>query len=153
MSEPRTRLDQAMTERSLEIRKRWVQIAREADITTSALSGIRRGQYKPGPHTARALEDALQWAPGSIAAILNGGEPAPADRRLTVQDEAHVTESATVTREDPELTELFEEALDRRAHGDPTLYDTLMAIKRMNEARRHVHASDAQVDKGSQQAG
>lgn len=77
MSEPRTRLDQAMNARSLELKKRWVHIAKEADITTSALSGIRRGEYKPSAHTARALEDALHWAHGSIEQILAGGEPTP----------------------------------------------------------------------------
>lgn len=75
MSGERTPLDQAMTERSLHVKKRWVDIAREAGITTSALSGIRRGEYKPSAHTARALEDALHWEHGSIEAILTGGKP------------------------------------------------------------------------------
>jgi hypothetical protein len=75
MSEPHTRLDEAMKARSIEIGKRWVRIAREAKITTSALGGIRRGEYKPSAHTARALEDALEWAHGSIERILAGGEP------------------------------------------------------------------------------
>jgi len=66
-----------MRERGIELGKRWVQIAREAGITTSALGGIRRGQYRPSPHTARALERALKWEPGSIDAILAGGDPTP----------------------------------------------------------------------------
>lgn len=77
MSEPHERLNRAMLERGVELRKKWVHIAREAKITTSALSGIRRGEYRPSVHTARALEDALEWEPGSIAAILDGGDPTP----------------------------------------------------------------------------
>jgi transcriptional regulator with XRE-family HTH domain len=83
MPEPRTRLDQAMTERSLELSKRWVHIAKEAGITTSALSGIRRGDYKPSALTARRLEDALQWEYGSIDETLAGGEPTPRAIRVT----------------------------------------------------------------------
>jgi transcriptional regulator with XRE-family HTH domain len=83
MPEPRTRLDQAMTARSLELKKRWVKVAQEAGITTSALSGIRRGEYNPSPHTARALEDALRWEHGSIDEILAGGEPTPRAIRVT----------------------------------------------------------------------
>lgn len=76
-NEPHQRLDRAMRERGIELGKRWVQIAREAGITTSALGGIRRGQYRPSPHTARALERALQWESGSVDAILAGGDPVP----------------------------------------------------------------------------
>lgn len=79
MSEPRTRLDQAMTDRGLKIKKRWVQIATEAGISTAALGAIRRGEYKPSPHTARRLEDAFQWSHGSIDAILAGGDPTPVE--------------------------------------------------------------------------
>lgn len=76
-----SRLDRAMRARSLELRKRWVQIAKEADITTSALGAIRRGEYRPSPHTAKALERALEWEPGSIESILDGGNPAPVPAR------------------------------------------------------------------------
>jgi transcriptional regulator with XRE-family HTH domain len=75
--EPHERLDLAMTKRSLDVKKRWVQIAKEAGVSTAALGAIRRGEYRPSPHTARGIEDALEWEPGSIDAILAGGQPKP----------------------------------------------------------------------------
>lgn len=77
---PAGRLDEAMTRRGLQLRKRWVQIADEAGITTSALGGIRRGEFRPSAHTAQALEQALEWLPGSIARILDGGDPVAAQK-------------------------------------------------------------------------
>ncbi|GAA3027751.1 hypothetical protein [Streptosporangium longisporum] len=41
---------------------------------------------RPGPYDGKIivrLERALQWAPGSIDAILNGGEPSPVDKDAT----------------------------------------------------------------------
>lgn len=97
MSEPHTRLDQAMTARSLELKKRWVKVAEEAGITTSALSGIRRGEYKPSAHTARALEDALRWRHGSIQTVLDGGDPEPTERP-TLTDTASARDALTVIK-------------------------------------------------------
>jgi hypothetical protein len=54
---------------------------------------------------------------------------------------------------DAELDELIEEAKVRRNRGDTALYDTLMAVKRMNEAARQLPQSDADLDGPSQQAG
>lgn len=77
VEEPHARLDRLMRQRSLEIKKRWVEIAREAGISTSALGQIRKGDYRPSPLTARALDDAFEWQHGSIDAILSGGDPTP----------------------------------------------------------------------------
>ena len=77
MSGTRTRLDQAMDRRRLDLRKQWKDIATAAGISTAALGAIRRGEYKPSALTARGIEDALQWAHGSIEAIDAGGDPVP----------------------------------------------------------------------------
>jgi hypothetical protein len=87
-----------MTARSLELKKRWVKIAQDAGITTSALSGIRRGQYKPSAHTARALEDALQWGHGSIETILAGGDPTPLNAP-EMTDSGRAADDLSVERE------------------------------------------------------
>jgi transcriptional regulator with XRE-family HTH domain len=89
MSAPHERLDQAMNARRLDLRMQWKHIAREARISTAALGAIRRGEYSPSPLTARGIEDALQWERGSIAAILEGGEPTPlVDRHVELRDSA-----------------------------------------------------------------
>jgi transcriptional regulator with XRE-family HTH domain len=80
MSEPHERLDQAMNTRRLDLGKQWKDIAGEAGISTAALGAIRRGEYRPSQLNARRLEDALQWAHGSIETVYADGEPTPIRR-------------------------------------------------------------------------
>ncbi|WP_432158888.1 helix-turn-helix domain-containing protein [Streptomyces sp. bgisy153] len=75
--EPFERLDEAMNRRRLELRMNWRQVAEAAHISYTALRAIRRGDYRPAELTARALDEALSWAPGTVYAILGGGDPAP----------------------------------------------------------------------------
>ncbi|MEU9349066.1 helix-turn-helix transcriptional regulator [Streptomyces sp. NPDC048278] len=75
MPEPHERLDEAMNHRRLELRLKWRDLANAAGITYEALRSIRRGESRPTEITARALDDVLRWAPGSVYAILGGGEP------------------------------------------------------------------------------
>ena len=77
MPEPHERLDEAMNQRRLELRLKWRDLAEAAGITYEALRAIRRGESRPTEFTARALDAVLQWAPGSVHAILGGGEPTP----------------------------------------------------------------------------
>ncbi|MCZ4609707.1 hypothetical protein O3S80_39265 [Streptomyces sp. Lzd4kr] len=77
MPEPHERLDEGMNQRRLELRMNWREVAQAADISYEALRAVRRGDYRPTELTARTIDNALQWAPGSVYAILEGGEPAP----------------------------------------------------------------------------
>jgi transcriptional regulator with XRE-family HTH domain len=77
MPEPHERLDEAMNQRRLELRLKWRDLASTAGVTYEALRAIRRGESRPTEFTARALDEVLHWASGSIHAILNGGEPTP----------------------------------------------------------------------------
>ncbi|MFH9011194.1 helix-turn-helix domain-containing protein [Streptomyces sp. NPDC017943] len=79
--EPSERLDQAMNARRLELRMNWRQVAEAAGISYTALRAIRRGDYRPTELTAQALDMALQWRPGSVHAVLAGGDAAPASDR------------------------------------------------------------------------
>jgi len=79
--EPHERLDRAMRARGLELKKRWVDISRETGISTAALGAFRRGEYRPSPHTAQAIDAAYHWELGSVERILAGGEPVPASER------------------------------------------------------------------------
>lgn len=84
MSLTHERLSEEMRQRGIKLGKRWVQIAKDADITTSALGAIRRGEYRPSPHTAAALDEALGWEVGSVEAILDGGEPTVREQRVVL---------------------------------------------------------------------
>lgn len=67
----------AMNERRLGLGMDWNDVAIKANVAYETLRALRRGQRRPNELTVRRLEDALQWEPGSIDAILDGGEPTP----------------------------------------------------------------------------
>ncbi|MFE9923305.1 hypothetical protein ACFYQA_17470 [Streptomyces sp. NPDC005774] len=75
--EPFERLDGAMNEQRLRLRMNWRQVSDAAGISYTALRAIRRGTYRPTELTARGLDAALQWAPGSTLALLDGIRLAP----------------------------------------------------------------------------
>jgi hypothetical protein len=75
--EPFKRLDEAMNARRLELRLNWRQVSEAAGISYTALRAIRKGEYRPTELTARGLDEALRWRPGSTLALLDGGAPTP----------------------------------------------------------------------------
>ncbi|WP_411090833.1 helix-turn-helix domain-containing protein [Streptomyces sp. 049-1] len=81
MPEPHELLDEAMKHRRLELRMNWRQLADAADISYEALRAIRRGDYRPAELTARGLDEALHWIPGSVYAVFGGGEPTPVEQQ------------------------------------------------------------------------
>lgn len=78
-----TPLDIAMDTRRIELRLRWQHVADRAGISLSHLKRIRNGKSPINDFVARGVEDALQWEPGSVAAIEAGDAPMP--RRQVVQ--------------------------------------------------------------------
>lgn len=73
-----TRLSEAMDRRRLELRLKWTQVADRADLSQAGLGAIRRGERSPSALTKARIEHALEWAPGSVDAILAGDGPASA---------------------------------------------------------------------------
>lgn len=69
------RLDLALDRRRIELRLTWGQFCKQVGITRAGLGGIRRGERRPMALTCAWIEEALMWAPGTVDAILNGGEP------------------------------------------------------------------------------
>lgn len=72
---PHERLDGAIGARRLQRGISWTTLATQVGVSESALRNIRRGRNLPSDLTKHRLEDALGWAPGSVDAILEGGEP------------------------------------------------------------------------------
>ncbi|MER7874866.1 hypothetical protein ABTY63_15085 [Streptomyces solisilvae] len=65
----------AHTERRIaDLGLQYAEVARAAGFSDQTLIAIRNSA-KVRPTTHRKLEKALRWAPGSVQAILNGGEP------------------------------------------------------------------------------
>lgn len=79
MTSPHEHLDAALDARRVELHMSWRDLTNTAGISYEALRAIRRGGRTPSLVTKRRVEDALQWAPGSIDAILDGGDPTPLD--------------------------------------------------------------------------
>lgn len=73
----RTRLAAEMDRRRIALGLRWEHIADKARISTTHLRKYRRGDAGASDVVIAGLEDALQWQRGSIAAILQGGQPTP----------------------------------------------------------------------------
>jgi hypothetical protein len=98
--EPHERLTQAMRTRMAELRmKTWRELSVAADISYETVRATRHGENDPSEGTREGLERALQWAHGSVDAILNGGEPA------TWEDEAD-RKTAESEGRDPRLEKL-----------------------------------------------
>jgi len=107
---PHERLAQAMDDRRLDLRLRWTDIADAARISTEALRAIRRGQYRPSELTARALDEAMRWSPGSTMRVLNdAGDPSP-----LLPDKREMTTSEMIAAGHRDLSEL--ERLDDELH-------------------------------------
>lgn len=75
-SESLQRLAGHIERRITELGLEYAEVARLADFSIEVLRKMRHG-IKARGSTYRKLERALQWAQGSVAAILAGGEPMP----------------------------------------------------------------------------
>ena len=73
-TEPRIRLAQYIEHRIAALALEYAEVCRRAEISDETLGKIRKGMKARGS-TYLKLERALEWEQGSIAAILDGGEP------------------------------------------------------------------------------
>jgi hypothetical protein len=78
--------DAVRQRRTQELRISAREAAARAGISRNAWVGIEGARNRPQERNRAGIEDVLGWAPGSIAAILAGGEPTPADRSATAPD-------------------------------------------------------------------
>ena len=83
--EARQRLARYMEDRALDLGLTWREVAKRADISIETLRLLRAGDDGARPLTMRAVDGALEWRPGSVQRILDGGEPedifTPEERR------------------------------------------------------------------------
>jgi|SRR5690606_7104785 len=112
---PHERLAQAIEARRGELGLSLREVAERAGITGETLRAVRRGSNEPSQLTKRGIERALRWAPGSVDAILAGGDPTPAGPYAHIGDVRITTTRAPAppADEDPKMkraTELLAEA-------------------------------------------
>ena len=120
------RLDELMRDRRFVLGMRtWRALSERAGISYETLRAVRAGG-NPGEATADGLERALRWQPGSIRAILAGGEPTtyveaadrqalerdyqdPAVAKLAQRLERQEQTTARLAKENTELRRMFKE--------------------------------------------
>lgn len=94
------RLATLMGERRVALRKKWEDVAAEADVSGTFLRKIRNGAGA-SPLTISNLEAALRWAPGSFQRIMDGGDPIEiAEVSATSSIAATIRAEAEVVKED-----------------------------------------------------
>ena len=71
----RERLEQLMDARRLDLDMNWRDVAQRAGISYEAIRALRSGPGGIRSLTARKIDRALQWKPGSLERILDGGDP------------------------------------------------------------------------------
>ena len=87
MAEPHERLDAALDARRIDLDLSWKDLAATARTSEPTLRAFRSGARRPTGLTQRRLEDALGWESGSIDAVLDGGQPTPAETEARPQEE------------------------------------------------------------------
>lgn len=128
MATPAQRLDTLMDKRRLELGLRWRGVAERAGLTQQTLLQLRKG-HAVADHTIAAVEAALEWRAGSIAAVLQGGDPAPTQDALHELSDDGPPWEGTLSGEDPCEPD---ERLDWRADGGQWYY----RISRIQDGQR-----------------
>lgn len=127
MSKPPHRLDALMNARRLQLGMDWQDVADVARIRTQTLRVVRQGGNEPSDKTKYGLEVALRWEPGSVDAVLGGGDPTPtegqAEQAVADPAAAQAEAAAALLRALPpdvqrRTLEIYEE-LRRQAHSTP----------------------------------
>lgn len=72
------RLSDALNKRRTALRLQWQEVTDRANMSTAHLRNVRTGKASLSDLAKAELEEALQWAPGSIDRILEGGDPVEA---------------------------------------------------------------------------
>lgn len=84
--ERRAQLDRLMDERRKELRIKWVEVARRADMSPQHLIRIRKGRVAISWEAADGINDALRWTRGSVEAFVTDGiEPTSVDEEPSPQ--------------------------------------------------------------------
>lgn len=140
---PHERLNAAMNERRLRLRMNWREVATAAGVSYEALRAIRRGDYRPTELTARGLDEALQWTPGSTLSILGGGDPVPIEEASSATTEASTSDLPPLEQE-LELAQRLLAATVREMKLSPEEADEVWRRVRLEiEATHQSHESDS----------
>lgn len=133
------RLDHAIEARTIELGISYVELADRAGISDVSIRNLRKGRANFRPRNLRKLEIALEWAAGSIAAVLAGGDP--------TNDGAATTAPPALSASD--LIQMIAETEDELAHLNPRYESNRPLLtkhleQRLADLRRQLDALSAQ---------
>ena len=109
----RQELADLMDARRQELGLTWDEVAAGADMSREGLRRVREGGRNMRPLTKSGIERALSWTPGSVDAILEGGEPTPLRRTVYGAARAVLDGQATARGEVRTAREIRQEKLAR----------------------------------------
>ena len=98
------------------------EVAQLAGVTGETLRAVRKGSNEPSSLTKSGIERALSWEPGSVTAVLDGGEPTPIPPHVRIHDVRMTVPAPLPVPTDDELRasglapETIEALLDMRRH-------------------------------------
>jgi len=78
ISDDRRRLADLTERRRAELGLRWKEVAEAGGISYEAIRAVRNGDAEIRALTKHGIDTGLRWEPGSVQAILDGGDPRPA---------------------------------------------------------------------------
>jgi len=124
-----------MEARREELDIRWQDVAVAGGISVRALQTARHGTTEIRGHTQAGIERGLRWAPGSVAAILDGGEPTPVPAGSITLDTARPGRSAASPPDGQWVPPVSSQALaDARPYADE-IYRRLLELARQGVQR------------------
>ncbi|MFF8034879.1 hypothetical protein [Streptomyces sp. NPDC016626] len=145
-TEPRILLAQRIEQRIAALALEYAEVCRRADISDETLGKIRKGMRARGS-TYLKLERALEWEQGSVAAILEGGEPTPRGEEVGRQ-----AGGPSLTQE-LQLAQRLLAATVREMHLSPEEADEVWRRVRLEiEATNRSHAPDTGTDNRNDRA-
>ncbi|MEU4165618.1 hypothetical protein AB0F46_01870 [Streptomyces sp. NPDC026665] len=150
MAQPHERLDDVMNQRRLALRMNWREVSQAAGISYEALRGIRRGDYRPTELTARGIDLALQWTPGSTLTVLHGGRPTCLEDAPATGDVPEEPPSTELTAELRLAERLFSSTI-RELRLSPSEADEVWRRVRLDIERAHTGTDDDQAGRSSDQ--
>jgi hypothetical protein len=154
----RSRREEKMDARRIELRLTWTQVAERASLNRDTLTAFRAARGRPNPLTKRGVEDALEWAPGSIDSVDGGGEPIlkgggtsnerPPGANASAYSDDHSPSRATPEEIAITLTRaaLRDRELDR---GGQLFWATWDVVAEVNHPRRETPTAVARGDRSA----
>lgn len=151
MPEARQRLASEMDKRRQELDLLWQDVASAGRISAKTLYSVRADPGTPvTPRTARKIEAGLQWQPGSVSQVLDGGSPHPLDSPAGTPsrpDAVHPEpedDAMTLFPDDPAKRAVWRAATADEEVDDAGRIDLIRELDRLRrEARsRRVHRAE-----------